>query len=105
MQVMKDLELNNDIVKSIWHFYQIYQISANFLGINDPYLKDKNKLIIRMIINPDNLDILNKLKDCMAQDSKVIEMALGIIETKEDENEVFEDFYPDSIFAVNIDDR
>jgi len=104
MEIMKDLELNHENFKFVWHFYQIYQISANVLGIN-PHMKEKNDLIKKLLLSPDNLIILGKIKEFLVQDNKIIEICLDSIVEKEEVGEIFEDFYPISVFGVNLDDR
>lgn len=105
LEVSKDLELNIEHFKAIWHFYEVYKLSINILGITDSNLKKKMVLIKNLILNPDNPIILNKLKEYMSQDSKTVEIALYSLEETENIEEVYEDLYPQSIFAVNIDDR
>ena len=105
LDVSKDFELNEEYIKSIWNFYQVYKICLNVLGIEDSKLKKKSNLIKQLIFNPDDLNLLYKLKEYMSKDSKIIEIALNSIEENEDIGEIFEDFYPVNLIGVNIDDR
>jgi len=105
LDISKDFDLNNEHLKSIWNFYQIYYLCLNILGINDLILGKKNTLIKKLIINPDNLQLLYKLKEHMSKDNKIIEVVLNTLKENEEIEEIFEDFYPPGIFAINIDDR
>ena len=102
---MKDFELNMEHFKSIWTFYQIYRICLCVLGRTDNQIKKKDKLILLLIINPNDLNTLNKLKDYIAQDNFIIELALNSIKEIEDVEEIYEDFYPVNIVGVNLNDR
>jgi len=104
MEVMKERELNNEQFKAIWHFYQVYQLCTNFLGI-DSNMKPRNELIRKLLSRPEDLRLIGKIKSFMGQDNQIIEMVLNSIKENEEIDEVFEDFYPTSVFAVNIDDR
>lgn len=105
LEVMKDLELNNDNVKAIWHFYQIYKICLNVLGITDSKIKEKDRMIIQLLFNMEDIDLLDKIKGYISKDSKIIEDTLNIIISEQKVGEVFEDFYPDDVIGVNIYDR
>jgi len=105
LDISKDFDLNNENFKSIWNFYEVYKLCINFLVITDNKLIFKQKLLRNFIINPENIILLNKLKNYMSEDSSVIELALNSIKETEDVDEIYEDFYPVSIFAVNLDDR
>jgi hypothetical protein len=105
MEQYKDLELNNENFKAIWHFYQVYSICCSVLGYRDPKIKKKIYLIVNLIRDPDDVDVLSKLKQYVSEDGWAIEKVLSNLEIKEETNEVYEDFYPDNLFAVNLDDR
>ncbi|MBU0894839.1 MAG: hypothetical protein KKB88_05340 [Nanoarchaeota archaeon] len=105
LDVSKDFDLNNENSKSIWTFYEVYKLCVNFLGITDNQLKRKQKLILSLIINPDNIVLLNKLKTYISEDNKVVELTLNSLKESEDIDEIYEDFYPVNIIGVNLDDR
>lgn len=105
LDVMKDLELNNDNIKAIWHFYQIYNICVNFLGIDYKSMNKKNLLIVKLIRNPDNVVLLNKIKCMMSKDIMVVETLLNSLSEAEEVEEVYHDYYPTNIFGVSIYDR
>lgn len=105
LEVGKDFELNNEHFKYIWTFYEVYKLCLNFLGIIDNRLNKKLKLIRSLILNPESTNLINRLKEHIAEDTMVIEMTLNSISETEDIEEIFDDFYPDSVFGVNIDDR
>jgi len=105
LELSKDLELNNNNLKSIWHFYEVYKLCLNFSGKIDPTMKLKNKLIRRLITNPENIFVLGKLKRFISEDVNIIELTLNSLEESSGIGEVFEDFYPQSFFAINLDDR
>jgi len=105
LDVAKDFDLNNEYFKSIWGFYEVYKLCLNFLGITDDKLILKQKFLRNFIMNPDKVILLDKLKRYISEDSNIIEVALNSIRETEDVNEIYEDFYPVSIFAVNLDDR
>ena len=102
---MKDMQLNNQDYKGIWHFYQVYKICLNISGQVDKNIKFKDRLIIKLLQNPNDIKILNNLKALMSEDSFVVESVLTNLKEKEELNEIFEDFYPVNIFGVNLYDR
>ena len=104
LEVCKDLELNNESVKSIWHFYEVYKICINVSGVVDSDLKIK-KILIKKFIQKPNFKVLNKLRVYMDADAYIIDNLLKSFKEDEDTGEVFEDFYPSDIFAVNLDMR
>jgi hypothetical protein len=102
----KYFEINNQEFKSIWNFYEVYKLCINFLGIKDEKIKYKQKLLCLFITNPDNINLLNKLKENIIKDNIVVEKVLNLLEEEKNEEEYFEDeFYPLNLFGVNIDDR
>jgi hypothetical protein len=105
MEVYKDLDLNNENIKSIWHFYQIYLMCINILGVKDPLIKKKIIMTTKLLNNSDNLQLLNTLKRFISEDSPTIEKVLATLEFKQETIEIFEDFFPDDVFGVNINDR
>jgi hypothetical protein len=105
MEILKDYGLNNDIQKELWSFYEIYKICINYLGIKDNKMNNKNKLLRDLIQKPEDIKIINKLKQYQSEDSIKIEMVLNLIEEKEEIREVENDFYPEHFIGVQIYDR
>lgn len=105
LETQKDLDLNYDTLKSIWHFYQVYQICLNVLGISDPQMKKKNILIKKLLLDRDNFVLINKLKEYMSIDSHIIESTFATLEESDSIEEIVEDFYPISVIGVSIYDR
>jgi hypothetical protein len=101
----KDLELNNERIKSIWHFYQVYHLCLNIVGLEDKKLTKKMKLIRKLIINREDNKLLNKIKSNIYEDNRIIESVLNGLNDVEEKEDLYEDFYPTYLIAVNLDDR
>lgn len=105
MEILKNYDLNGEYFKAIWSFYEVYKICLNVLGLTDDNIKRKQKMIIAFTINSNRTNTLARLKEYLAQDSIIVEMALNNIDVTEEVTEVTHDFYPPNIFGVNIYDR
>jgi hypothetical protein len=104
--VAKDYDLNGEYQKSIWVFYQIYKICCSFIGSVDADIKKKDILLKKMMLNPDNIIVVNKLKFLMSQDNFKIESVINSLkEEKQNLEEVYTDFYPADIIGVNLYER
>lgn len=107
MEIKNQNELNHDYPKSIWHFYQIYNICSAIIGYEDNDISKKNKLMKQLMLSSNkniNFSVQSKLNKYISEDIQVINLAMEIIREQSGGGEIFGDFDRPDCVAIQIDD-
>jgi len=107
IEVFNQLELNHKYIKSIWHFYSIYNICLVLTGIYDPLLNEKNRLYKKLLESSyKKLDMkkLGEMYKYLKNDMKIISKAMEEIELKEESEGIFGDYDIPDMVAISIHD-
>lgn len=105
LELYNELELNHDYIKSLWHFYSVYNICLAITGIEDSKMEIKNNLMKKLIsssIDGFNVSVYNKLLAHVKVDMDVINQAIKLIEIKKEGDATFGDYKKSGMIAISV---
>lgn len=103
LNLSQEMELYNKYLKHIWHFYAVYNISLNILGVEDNEAKKKN-IIFRSLQKNFTRKKYNQMLNYIKKDYATVERAINLIKEKEDQADIIGDIYQPGMLAVSEDD-
>lgn len=100
--LVNEFALNKEVLKEVWCFYALYDLSLALCGRADKLVNKKNRFIKRLIENPNDSLVYNKIKAYMSQDVKIINLAMDLIEESKEGGVLMGDYKKPTMFAISI---
>ena len=103
LELYQDFELNKDYLRSVWHFYFMYNLALAITGIEDPEKERKNKLVSKLISETELYHpTYQKILSYMKKDMQVINLAFEMLEQIKDEGGFMGDYFIRDALGVSV---
>ena len=100
LELFNEMEITHNYLKSIWHFYSVYNICLVLTGYEDKQINKKNMLIKKLIGNF-TFSSYSKLQNYMKIDYAVINNALQMLNELKEESDFYGDYDLPDMIAVS----
>lgn len=100
--LVNEFSLNKESLKEVWCFYSLYDLSLAVCKMQDLDYSKKNYLVKKLVENPTDLNVYNKIRSFMAKDIRVINLAMDIIEDVKEGGVQTGDYKKHTMFAISI---
>lgn len=97
-----EFQLNKEFLKEVWVFYSLYDLSLAVTNDFDSAFKLKNFLINRLIEDPTDEKVYNKLKSFMSRDVSMIDKAMNILEESKEGGILMGDYKKPFMVAISV---
>jgi len=94
--------INRKYKRSIWQFYNAYNIACSILNYKDLKINMKNSILSRFILSPEgtNSNLFKQIQKFMIEDNKIIIKAIKLMEKEKEESYNFGEYYIKGSVAI-----
>ena len=103
LELYQDFELNKDYLRSVWHFYFMYNLALAVTGIQDVDKEIKNKLISKLISQKEfNQSTYQKILNYIKKDMQIVNLAFQKLEEIKEEGGFMGDYFIRDALGVSV---
>jgi hypothetical protein len=94
--------INRRYKRSIWQFYNAYNLACSILGFKDTKINMKNSILSRFIKSNEgtNSILFRQIQKMMNEDNKIIIKAIKLMEKEKEESYSFGEYYIPGSVAI-----